>query len=146
MSIYVCLPLINIYIIESHHYIYGVLGSPYNLPLIISNLSSSSHIYIYMFTSPTYIYTYIYIYIYVCSSYHRRSVLHTYNIIYFCNLFHEVMFQNVGNIIFYLDNTYPKCIPQSYIYCSTLDYLAMGVTSFSRGCIYVSFSMSHSRS
>jgi len=151
MSIYVCLPLINIYIIESHHYIYGVLGSPYNLSLIISNLSSSSHIYIYIFTSPTYIYTYIYIY--VCSSYHRRSVLHTYNIIYFCNLFHEVMFQNVGNIIFYLDNTYPKCIPQSYIYCSskkkvssTLDSLAMGVTSFSRGCIYVSFSMSRSHS
>ena len=67
--------------------------------------------------------------------------------------FHEVVFQNVGNIIFYLDNTYPKSIPQSYIYCSskkkvssTLDYLAMGVTSFSRGCIYVSFSMSRSHS
>ena len=120
------------------------MGSPYNLPLIINNLSSSSHIYIYICSHLQHIY--IPIYIYVCSSYHRRSVLHTYNIIYFCNLFLEVMFQNVGNSIFYLDNTYPKCIPQSYIYCSTLDYLAMGVTSFSRGCIYVSFSMSRSHS
>ena len=58
MSMYVCLQLINIYNRVPPSYIWG-FGSPYNLPMIISNLSSSSHIYIYIFTSPIYIYMYV---------------------------------------------------------------------------------------
>ena len=57
-------------------------ASPYNLQLVICNLTCSICIY----SRLQYIYIFIYIYIYVLL-YYKLSVLHTYSIIYVCNCF-----------------------------------------------------------